>query len=421
MARKTNIKSKALPASHSSAQTVPERIKKFNEGRLPELLALKYKTMRTNSFSFFRGTCHLFYEDLAHAPRIKDHTHVWICGDLHLENFGSYKGDNRAVYFDLNDFDEAILGPCTWEIARTLTSIHVAAQTTGFSQKKAQMLCDSFLRTYSSVLSKGKAGAIEKDTVRGIVREFLLMLKNRNRTAFIRSRTYRKKGKTKLLIDNRKTLPLSQTQKTKLIEFMNEWRSPRPDRKFFKVLDVAFRIAGTGSLGVERYVFLVQGNGNSQHYLIDMKTGSPSCLSPYIKIEQPLWNNEAERITHIQQRVQAVAPALLTDVKFNGHAFILKELQPTQDKMSLTLCNGKWKKLEEVITALATLCAWSHLRAGGRNGSSIADEMIAFSKENTWKKQVLVYSESYFKKVESDYLTYCKAFDEGYFRMKKGS
>src|SRR5579863_614553 len=104
---------------------VVKRIQTFNKGRLPDMLDLKYQAMRTNVFAFYRGTCHLFYQDwptdtpLNHAPA------TWICGDLHLENFGSYKGDNRLVYFDMNDFDEAVLASANWEISRMLTSIFV--------------------------------------------------------------------------------------------------------------------------------------------------------------------------------------------------------------------------------------------------------------------------------------------------------
>ena len=69
--------------------------------------------MRKSAFAFLRATCHLFYEDLPKSPLLRKVPPVWACGDLHLENFGSYKGDNRLVYFDLNDFDEALLAPCT--------------------------------------------------------------------------------------------------------------------------------------------------------------------------------------------------------------------------------------------------------------------------------------------------------------------
>ncbi|MFM6271696.1 MAG: DUF2252 family protein, partial [Dolichospermum sp.] len=73
-------------------------------------------------FYFFRGTCHLFYEDLSENSGMNLAPLTWICGDLHLENFGSYKGNNRLVYFDINDFDEAVIAPCTWEIVRFITS-----------------------------------------------------------------------------------------------------------------------------------------------------------------------------------------------------------------------------------------------------------------------------------------------------------
>ena len=90
-----------------------QRITTYNYGRDPERLSRKYAAMRADVFAFLRGTCHLFYEDWPHISTLNDAPRTWICGDLHLENFGSYKGDNRLTYFDLNDFDEAILAPCT--------------------------------------------------------------------------------------------------------------------------------------------------------------------------------------------------------------------------------------------------------------------------------------------------------------------
>ncbi|MFI5149012.1 MAG: DUF2252 domain-containing protein [Bacteroidia bacterium] len=406
-------------SKNSIAEASPacKQIRDFNKGRIPELLKLKYKAMRANSFGFFRGSCHLFYADYAASAKPKDPTRAWICGDLHLENFGTFKGDNRAVYFDMNDFDEAILAPCTWEVARALTSIHLAAHTSGFSNAKADLLCKSFVETYAQTLATGKAGSVEKSTVRGIVKKFLVTLEDRKREVFIQSRTVVKKGKLKLNIDHKHALPVSIAKREKLIHFMDVWRGSRPDRKFFKVLDVAVRIAGTGSLGVERYVILVYGNGPGQHYLLDLKTASPSCLHPHIKIKQPHWSSEAERITEVQKRVEAVPPALLSDVHFNGHSFILKELQPTSDKMRLGVYGGKWKKLHEVICAMARITAWGHLRSGGRQGSSIADEFIAFGKQEAWKKQLLSFASKYKDKVEKDYKDYSEAFDKGYFKI----
>src|ERR1043165_3922894 len=87
--------------------SVAERVLAFNRDRPPELLARKLEAMRKDPFVFFRGTAHLFWEDwasLAH-PALDDAPLAWCCGDLPLENFGSYRGDNRLTYFDINDFD----------------------------------------------------------------------------------------------------------------------------------------------------------------------------------------------------------------------------------------------------------------------------------------------------------------------------
>src|ERR1035437_4529926 len=105
------------------AKSIVDRVRDFNAGRDPERLALKYRAMRATPFAFLRGTCHLFYDEFAHASLPADVPLVWVCGDLHLENFGSYKGDNRLVYFDLNDFDEAALAPWRWGLARLLASV----------------------------------------------------------------------------------------------------------------------------------------------------------------------------------------------------------------------------------------------------------------------------------------------------------
>jgi uncharacterized protein (DUF2252 family) len=127
--------------------TIPERIKEFNKERLPQYTALKYQMMSQSAFRFFRGTCHLFYEDLSKNEKIPESPLAWICGDLHLENFGSYKGDNRLEYFDLNDFDEAVLAPALWELARMVTSIFVGFDSLKISLQQAKDAASLFLKT----------------------------------------------------------------------------------------------------------------------------------------------------------------------------------------------------------------------------------------------------------------------------------
>jgi uncharacterized protein (DUF2252 family) len=74
-----------------------ETIQQFNSGRDPQLLAIKYRKMRESTFAFLRGTCHLFYDRLAQEDIFKDLPLVWSCGDLHLENFGTYNSISKSL------------------------------------------------------------------------------------------------------------------------------------------------------------------------------------------------------------------------------------------------------------------------------------------------------------------------------------
>jgi uncharacterized protein (DUF2252 family) len=133
------------------------QIQDFNAGRDPERLLLKYRAMRASPFGFLRGSCHLFYARLPRGGVFKSAPLVWVCGDLHVENFGSYKGDNRLAYFDVNDFDESALAPASWDLVRFLTSLRVGADSLSVSDANARALCQLFLDAYASALAQGKA------------------------------------------------------------------------------------------------------------------------------------------------------------------------------------------------------------------------------------------------------------------------
>ena len=284
------------------------RIARFNRGRDPERLALKYAAMQDNPFAFLRGTCHLFAEDWQHGIGLDDALPVWVCGDLHIENFGTYKGDNRLVYFDIADFDEALLAPCTWDLARLSTSALIAAKVHGLKRKHAVALCNMFLDAYTLALRDGKARWIERSTAQGLIAAVLAGLERRTQRAFIAKRTVAKAGKIKLLIDGKHTLAIGDRDRKHVKRFMQAFAAKQAYPKFFKVLDVARRIAGTGSLGLPRYTVLIDGRGApAEHFLLDLKFAPPSALARYVKTKQPRWDNEAvsrrrSRATHAGDR-----------------------------------------------------------------------------------------------------------------------
>jgi uncharacterized protein (DUF2252 family) len=168
---------------------VATTIAKFNAGRDPERLSMKYSLMRQSAFAFLRGTCHLFYERLQPGSVLDTAPNTWMCGDMHLENFGSYKGDNRLVYFDINDFDEACLAPGLYEIVRLLTSVLVAASDLHLTHAQALALCHTAVDAYGAALCFGKARWIEQETAEGMVRELFESLHKRSRVDHLNRRT----------------------------------------------------------------------------------------------------------------------------------------------------------------------------------------------------------------------------------------
>src|SRR5882672_5352411 len=189
-------------------RTLEERIKEFHRSRQQPTLQLKYKLMADNEFTFFRATCHLFYEDLAKHATLKHGPVVWVCGDLHLENFGSYRASNGLVYFDINDFDEAVLAPASWELARFLCSIGMAADLWKYSSKEAEELMLVVLKAYTRQLAEGKAYAIERETSPPLIQEFFTMAEQKKEKELIQARVDRKKEKIKIIKD--KTLPIDR-------------------------------------------------------------------------------------------------------------------------------------------------------------------------------------------------------------------
>jgi len=403
-----------------ASRNIRDRIQQFNlsQPRDPNLLKAKYAAMRAkeeNPFVFFRATCHLFYEDLPVRSCFKDAPLVWICGDLHIENFGNYKADNRHVYFDVNDFDEALLAPFPWEIARLLTSVFVAAETFKIGQIFAEKLCQEFLDAYSVAIAEGKAYWMGEDTAPPVIEDLLSRKTQIKRKDLLDERTVLDKNRQKrsLKIDNKKAQAISETQRQKIQDFMKGFAARQSNPEFFKLLDVAQRIAGKGSLGVERYVLLVEGKGSPDgNYLLDLKKALPSALAPYSIWEQTNWSSEADRIVTIHRRSQAMPTAFLQAVTIGSDSFVLRGLQSTQspsDHLKIEKWDNKLEESEQLMRSLGNVVAWAHLRSSGRQGSAIADQLIAFASQSAWKTEVMEYAKTYSQQVSQDWQEFCNS------------
>jgi uncharacterized protein (DUF2252 family) len=381
-----------------AALSVVERIQLYNAGREPERLRRKYLAMRRSAFGFLRGSSHLFHEDWPDEAELDGTPAAWVTGDLHLENFGSYKGDNRLAYFDLNDFDEATLAPCARDLGRFLTSVFVGGRSLGLKERDTRALAQEFLAAYRAALREGKARWVERQTARGMVLALFEKARYLTRERLLGIRTKRV-GRGRRLRLGKRALPVSDADREKVARIIQRFAEGQPDPRFYTLVDVARRVAGAASMGLERYVLLVQGRGSPEKLaLLDLKQAIPPSLVTPVAFRTS-WRTEAERVVSIQRWVQAVSPALLHAVRAGGRSYVLRELQPTQDRLSLASWNRKLGELEGVVVTMGQVVAWSHLRSGGRRGSAIADDWIAFAGRKDWSPALFEFSYEYSRQV----------------------
>ena len=393
-------------------QSLEQRILSFNKGRYAPLLTMKYKALAENPFRFFRGTAHLFWEDLAGMVDWKDKTRTWCCGDLHLENFGSYRAANGQVYFDINDFDEAALAPATWELARFLVSVHAAADTWGIGTKEVNELGHSFIEGYAQALAGGKAYAIEKETTSPLIRSFIEQVEKRTDDTLLAKRiipetlTIRK--------DNGKALDPSARQKKDVTKALARYMADH--HAGMEALDIAIRVAGTGSLGVDRYIILAKDKRMGKVLLFDLKASHVSSLAAHSPVKQPRWKNNAERIITIQRLMPYALPRFLDLVEAGKETYILRQLQPSADKFDHTICKGKSSLMNELLREMASALASAQIRSSSRLGSSEVDALMDLAGRNAWRKSVLTFAEKYHQRLLKDHAAYCKLYEKGVFK-----
>ena len=392
------------------------QIRHFNAGREPERLALKYAAMRRGAFIFLRASCHLFYDRLPQDPLLTEAPLAWCCGDLHLENFGSYKADNGLAYFDINDFDEAALAPLSWDLLRFLTSVLVGANDMALRKREARALCLAFLDAYAATLGGGKAGWIQAQTTGGLVRSLLDDVARRSRADFLDRRTERKAGQRRIRIDGKKALAASSAERERAAVLLETFARTQDTPSFFAPLDVARRIAGTGGLGLERYVILVRGkSGANGNYLLDLKQAQASSLAPHLRQPQPAWATQAERIVAVQCRMQAVTTACMHALGDGEPSHVLRALPPSEDRVTLDRTRVSMADFGAVVRTMGTVAASAHLRSAGRDGSAIADALIDFGRRKKWRSALLGIALDCAEQVQRDWASYCEAYDDGAF------
>ncbi len=390
--------------------TVTKKILAYNAKRNKNFVHLKYKAISEGPHRFFRGTNHLFVEHIAKEVVLKNVPFTYVCGDMHLENFGSYKGNSGLVYFDINDFDEACIAPCTFDLVKLCVSVYLMGQELNFSEEESLSICNSFLDSYKQAILNGHASRLENATAKGIIKAFFDKVEKRKAKAFVKSKTFEQNKKLYIKNDFRKYYPLTKSEKKLLEKSLYKWvEENKRNKDLYTFMDAAFRIAGTGSLGLNRYCVLVKNNESSDFVLLDIKQAEPIALEKLYPARQLKYTSEAHRVLHTQKRMNDTAPAAFTTIQVGKEYYIFKKHRPQEDKFTLLAFKEEKADFRKLLKELGNLVAWAQLRSSGLDGTATGDDLIKFVETNKLGL-VIPTAKRMYKQILADYKSYMKDY-----------
>ena len=322
---------------------------------------IKFDTLSESLFKFFRGTALLFYRDMvgddAHMPT------VLALGDVHPENFGVMPDLNGAPIFGVNDFDETIYAPFTWDLKRGAVGFWIAAQEVGGADKKQRKrVVKHFVKGYLHAMKSYARHATEKndayrmDNSPKIIRR-LFKDSWEDRQEWLWDDYLKPSGKGFRADDELQ--PLS-SEIEKFQKAINDLAKANdldvPDRSpELKVKDVCVRHGqGTASLGLPRYYVLLEGPSKdaTDDMIIEFKSARVSALHGLVPTSDFNAGSKADRIAHGQKVQLAHGDVFYGAVKIDGNSFMSRERAPFRDDIDLDdLSKKSWRKYASVCGA----------------------------------------------------------------------
>jgi uncharacterized protein (DUF2252 family) len=337
--------------------------------RFPHTFARKCARMRASPLAFLRGAAPLFYElltadpSLAAGPAGKG----WLAGDLHIENFGAFvtHADGQrhsATVFDLNDFDDCMIGPVRFDLLRLSTSLILAARELGAHGGQAMHMVDQLIDAWGDHVCK----AARLPTTPQPVLELIEQVRTRTRVDLLDARSRVKGGRRAFVRGPRyadlprpiaKALPAAFED---YLQSLPEDRRPSPAQA--RIVDAAFRIAGTGSLGVLRVAVLVHGKGDPNgNWIFDLKQQGTPAGAAFGRVPP---GPPAERLLRGMCSCLVAQPRLVGTTRLVGVSMLGRRLSPQEDKLDLTRINGV--DLPPLARYLGALLGNAHRRGGAR-------------------------------------------------------
>ena len=348
--------------------------------RFPHLLARKLERMTASPLGFLRGSAPLFYEVLANDRDLASGAdgEGWLVGDMHLENFGAYRPDprgeardERSAVFDLNDFDDAVVGPWRFDLLRLATSVLLAGRELGADGRLALDLVDRLLAAWT----RASSGHTRLPPRPRPVKRLVAQVGGRSRSELVDARTSVVRGRRRFARGPRYAdLPreVAASVPSALGAYVRALpATDAPSEGELEVVDVAHRIAGTGSLGGLRIAVLVRNERTGSLSIFDMKEQGAPSAAPLLRAPRRL--PPAERVVAAFRACVARPPKMLGTTRLLGASMIVRKLTPQEDR--LAYADLRDRDLPALAGYLGALLGAGHARGATRTAEWTASDL----------------------------------------------
>lgn len=403
-------------------------------------LATKMVTMASDAFSFYRGTDHIFYQDMRTLPASNYTTiqtgYTWIGGDAHIGNFGAWQDSSGNTVFSVDDFDEGYLGQYVWDLRRLATSMVLAGRANGIADSDITTAINTMVGAYVS----------ETSSFMGSNAELSFQLKNGNTSGVVQATISDSSG------DSRSSLLSKYTQVTNgvrsfqkiantlvavdsatfnnIASAMSSYISSIASSKqyaagYYKVKDIHQKLgSGVGSLGKLRYYILLEGpsTSTSDDVILEVKQETTSAVAEASSNGQSLLSadnsNDAARVAMTNKAQTLNADVLAGYATINGLTYYFHEKSPYEEDFDYTQLTSVGK-LNTAAAYLAQALASAHAISDQDYNSAIVSYSIdkqvsnAVTSTSGLKSEISTFAFNYAAQVNLDWQSFVGAYNSG--------
>ncbi|MCZ2262059.1 DUF2252 domain-containing protein [Isoptericola nanjingensis] len=442
---------RAPRSSHAGWAPPPDRpdpvalLEEQEVTREPDLVPIRHRRMMVSPFTFYRGAALLMATDLARTPVSGIVTQV--CGDAHLSNFGVFGTPERAMVFDINDFDETLPGPWEWDVKRLVASVEVAGRHRGFDAGQRRDLDLAVVRAYrerllrlagSGVLA-GWYDRLDADRVVAWI-ETEHRAKRLGRKQVERMEADLAKARTKdstraaaklvevvdgepriaasppLVVPVEDLVPLARDRERAedwmrglIASYLSTLQPERHPMAEFSYVHMARKVVGVGSVGTRAWVVLLRGRDEADTLVLQAKQAERSVLERFLPPSR--YDNHGERVVRGQRLMQAAGDVFLGWQRVAGvdgvvRDYYLRQLYDWKGGVDVEVMDAAGAR------AYAQLCGEALARAHARTGDRIA--LAAYlGRSDVFDRAVADFAADYADQNDRDYAAFLDAVASG--------